>query len=304
MRCRNHSRATKIGQRTWKRNELCSNGVPCRSRIRNLISPTSASASSVTRRPKLTRAELTTERSSAIAPSSRTKPWSSTEMLPSGNTSGMTATATRVTGAYVGASGFSYPSWKPGFYPADAKPPEFLRRYAERLPSVELNTTGYRLPAEGHFERWAAETPNDFRFSVKLPAHFTRQLGVFQERVALLGERLGPIRVAVQQAADPGLLALLFGSLDPALRVAFDFHHESWDGVDVSPGIRVNDWDADAPFRYLRFREPPYSDDELEHFAARIRPLLDDGVEVFAYFRHEDEPTAPRYAEQLLTLLA
>ncbi len=26
MRCRNHSRATKIGHRTWKRNELCSNG--------------------------------------------------------------------------------------------------------------------------------------------------------------------------------------------------------------------------------------------------------------------------------------
>jgi uncharacterized protein YecE (DUF72 family) len=216
----------------------------------------------------------------------------------------MTATQARVTGAYVGASGFSYPSWKPGFYPADAKPPEFLRRYAERLPSVELNTTGYRLPAEGHFERWAAETPEGFRFSVKLPAHFSRQLGVFEERVSLLGERLGPIRVAVQQAADPGLLALLFGSLDPALRVAFDFHHESWDGLDVSPGIRVNDWDAEAPFRYLRFREPPYSDEELEHFATRIRPLLDDGVEVFAYFRHEDEPTAPRYAERLLTLLA
>ena len=225
-------------------------------------------------------------------------------MLPSGNTSGMTATRTRVTGAYVGASGFSYPSWKPGFYPADAKPPEFLRRYAERLPSVELNTTGYRLPAEGHFERWAAETPTDFRFAVKLPAHFSRQLGVFAERVSLLGERLGPIRVAVQQAADPGFLVLLFGSLDPALRIAFDFNHESWDGVDVSPGIRVNDWDVDAPFRYLRFRDPPYSDDELEHFAARIRLLLDDGVEVFAYFRHEDEPTAPRYAERLLTLLA
>ena len=226
-------------------------------------------------------------------------------MLPSGNTLAVADTRTpRVTGAYVGASGFSYPSWKPGFYPADAKPPEFLRRYAERLPSVELNTTGYRLPAEGHFERWAAETPSDFRFAVKLPAHFTRQLGVFQERVSLLGERLGPIRVAVQQAADPGLLALLFGSLDPALRVAFDFHHESWDGLDVSPGIRVNDWDADAPFRYLRFREPPYSDDELGHFAARIRSLLDEDAEVFAYFRHEDEPTAPQYAEQLLTLLS
>ena len=53
-----------------------------------------------------------------------------------------------------------------------------------------------------------------------------------------------------------------------------------------------------------RFDRPPYSDDELEHFAARIRPLLADGVEVFAYFRHEDEPTAPQYAERLLTLLA
>ena len=225
-------------------------------------------------------------------------------MLPSGKTSGMTATPARVTRAYVGASGFSYPSWKPGFYGADAKPDEFLRLYAERLPSVELNTTGYRLPAEGHFERWAEQTPRGFRFAVKLPAHFSRQLGVFQERVTLLGERLGPIRVTVTQAADPGLLALLFGSLEPELRLAFDFRHESWDGIDVSPGIRVDDWNADASFRYVRFRDPPYSDEDLKAFAARVRPLLDDGVEVYAYFRHEDEPTAPRYAERLLALLA
>lgn len=225
-------------------------------------------------------------------------------MLPSGKTSGMTATPARVTGAYVGASGFSYPSWKPGFYPAHAKPEDFLRLYAERLPSVELNTTGYRLPAEGHFERWAEQTPSGFKFAVKLPAHFSRQLGVFQERVTLLGDRLGPIRVTVAQAADPGLLTLIQGSLDPELRLAFDFRHESWDGIDVSPGVRVDDWDADAPFRYVRFREPPYSDDDVRALAARIRPLLDDGVEVYAYFRHEDEPTAPRYAERLLELLA
>jgi uncharacterized protein YecE (DUF72 family) len=206
--------------------------------------------------------------------------------------------------AYVGASGFSYPSWRPGFYPPETKPDEFLRHYAARLPSVELNTTGYRLPAEGHFERWAEQTPPGFRFAVKLPGHFSRQLGVFQERVTLLGDRLGPIRVTVVQAADPGLLALLFGSLDPALRLAFDFRHESWKGVDVAPGIRVDDWDADAPFRYVRFREPPYTDDDLRAFAERIRPLLDGGIDVFAYFRHEDEPTAPRYAERLLALLA
>jgi len=48
---------------------------------------------------------------------------------------------------YAGSSGFSYPSWKGGFYPVEARPEDFLRFYSERLPSVELNTTFYRLPA-------------------------------------------------------------------------------------------------------------------------------------------------------------
>jgi uncharacterized protein YecE (DUF72 family) len=216
----------------------------------------------------------------------------------------MTATSARVTGAYVGASGFSYPGWKPGFYPAGTKPEEFLRRYAEALPSVELNTTGYRLPKEESFVRWAEQTPPGFKFAVKLPGHFARQLGTFEERVSLLGERLGVLRVVAIQAADPGFLKLLFGSLDPTVRIAFDFRHDSWQGVDVSPGVRVNEWDANAPFRYLRFRDPPYSDEDLKGFAERIRPLLDDGVEVYAYFRHEDEPSAPAYAQRLLALLA
>jgi uncharacterized protein YecE (DUF72 family) len=205
--------------------------------------------------------------------------------------------------AYVGASGFSYPSWKPGFYPPAAKPEEFLRRYAERLPSVELNTTGYRLPAEGSFVRWAEQTPASFRFAVKLPGHFARQLGVFGERISLLGERLGVVRVTAIQPRDEGFLALLLGSLDPSIRLAFDFRHESWAGLHLPRGVRVDDWDADAPYRYLRFREPPYSDDDIGAIATRIQPLIAHGIDVYAYFRHEDEPTAPQYAERLLDLL-
>ena len=33
-----------------------------------------------------------------------------------------------------------------------------------------------------------------------------------------------------------------------------------------------------------------------------IRPVLAGGIDVFAYFKHEDEPTAPAYAERLLEL--
>ena len=62
-------------------------------------------------------------------------------------------------------------SWRPGFYPAEVKPPDFLRHYSERLPSVELNTTGYRLPAEDQFRRWAEQVSEGFRFSVKFARH-------------------------------------------------------------------------------------------------------------------------------------
>jgi uncharacterized protein YecE (DUF72 family) len=58
----------------------------------------------------------------------------------------------------------------------------------------------------------------------------------------------------------------------------------------------VNDFEA-QPFRYIRLREPPYSEDDLRDLAARLR------APAYVYFRHEDEPTAPAYAARLLELL-
>ncbi len=154
----------------------------------------------------------------------------------------MTATPLSVERAYVGTSGWSYPSWKPGFYPAELKPTEFLGHYARALPTVELNTTGYRLPAEGQFERWAEQTPEGFRFAPKLVAYRTSQVATFEERVTRLGDRLGPIRVLVGAKRDEGFLTLLLGSLDPSLRLAFDFRHESWEDVELPPNaVRVDD---------------------------------------------------------------
>jgi uncharacterized protein YecE (DUF72 family) len=188
------------------------------------------------------------------------------------------------------------------------QPSEFLRYYGTRLPSVELNTTGYRLPAEELFDRWAAQTPPAFRFAVKMPPRGLRALGTFEERVRRLGDRLGPIRVVVPSARDDGLLELVLGSVDPALRYAFDFRHDSWAGVEgrlaAAGAVRVNALEGDAPFRYLRLREPPYDESELAGWAERLRPVLAEGVDVYCYFRHEEEPTAPRYAERLLELLA
>jgi uncharacterized protein YecE (DUF72 family) len=209
---------------------------------------------------------------------------------------------------YVGASGWSYPSWRPGFYPSDRKPGEFLSFYALRLNAVELNTTGYRLPAEAQFERWAAQVPDGFRFAVKMPPSGIRQVNTFEPRVRLLGERLGPIRVVVMNARDDGLLALWLGSIDPGLRYAFDFRHESWAGVEErleeAGATAVGAPLGRAGFAYLRFRDPPYDEQALKDAARTVEELLAAGTDVYAFFRHEDEPTAPAYAERLRSLVA
>jgi uncharacterized protein YecE (DUF72 family) len=217
------------------------------------------------------------------------------------------ATWASVPRLYVGTSGWSYPSWRPGFYPREVKPPGFLDYYAQRFRTVELNTTGYRIPGEGQFARWAAQTPAGFQFAVKLDAHRRGQAAAFEEGITRLGDRLGPIRVVVISARDEGLLSLVLGTFGPERRFAFDFRHDSWEGIDAElppNAVRVNAMESMAPFRYLRFRDPPYSEAELARLAGEIRPLLEEDVEVYGYFRHEEEPEAPRYAERLLALLA
>jgi uncharacterized protein YecE (DUF72 family) len=230
-------------------------------------------------------------------------------------TSGVTAIESSVTGLYVGTSGFSFPTWKGEFYPADAKPADFLGHYARRLPSVELNNTFYRLPAETTFRRWAEATPEGFRFAVKMTMSITHwgrldEVGTFCERVALLGPRLGPILVRVHDTRprDDGFVRLLLDSVDPELRLAFDLRDPSWEGVEpllaAGGAVRVNALDGEAPFRYIRLRRPPYDDAALATWAKRLRALVAAGADVYCYFKHEDEPTGPRYARRLLELAA
>ena len=197
----------------------------------------------------------------------------------------------------VGTSGWSYPSWRPGFYPAGMDPSEFLGFYAQRFTTVELNTTGYRLPSEDQFARWAEQVPDGFEFAPKLPGGRLRSLDIFEQRVRALGDRLGPVRISLKSPRDDGAIELLLGSFDPSLRLAFDLEHETWDGIEprlaAAGAVRVGDLEHDAPFRYLRRREPPD-----EAFVERVRALREP---TYVYFRHGDEPEAPRYAEDLLS---
>ena len=165
---------------------------------------------------------------------------------------------------------------------------------------MELNSTGYRLPSEEQFARWAAQVPDGFRFAVKMPPRALRSLGTFEERVRQLGDRLGPVRVVVESPRDDGLLALLLGSTE--LPLALDLRDPSWDGVEVAPAVRVNDWEADArsaisasASRHTPRRRSWRSRSGSSRFSRPDRRLC--------VLPARGRADAPKYAKQLLALI-
>jgi uncharacterized protein YecE (DUF72 family) len=155
------------------------------------------------------------------------------------------------------------------------------------------------MPGVEQFRRWAEQAPDGFEYAPKLPGHRPRALEAFVTGANALGDRLGPVRVSLKSVRDDGALELILGSLPEGLRVAFDLEHPSWDGVEetlaAAGAVRVNDLGHPAPFRYLRRREAP--DDA---FAEAIRACAEP---VYVYFRHDDEPDAPKHAARLVELL-
>jgi len=75
----------------------------------------------------------------------------------------------------AGTSGFSYKEWLGKFYPEKLPGDAMLRYYAERLATVEINNTFYRMPAEAMLANWANEVPAHFTFTLKAPRRITHE---------------------------------------------------------------------------------------------------------------------------------
>ena len=97
---------------------------------------------------------------------------------------------------FAGTSGYSYKEWKGPFYPDKLPADEMLRFYAQRLRTVEINNTFYRMPAESVLWQWSEEVPADFAFSLKAPQRIShhkrlREADVGHGRVPAAGRGAG-----------------------------------------------------------------------------------------------------------------
>ena len=103
----------------------------------------------------------------------------------------------------VGIGGWEFAPWRGEFYPAGLPHARELEYASRRLTTIEINGTFYSTQKPESFRKWAAETPDDFVFSLKAPRYATHrtvlaEAGPSIERflasgVLELGQKLGPI---------------------------------------------------------------------------------------------------------------
>jgi len=224
---------------------------------------------------------------------------------------------------YAGTSGFSYAGWKGKFYPRTLPGSKMLRHYAERLTGVELNGSFYRTPPESTLLKWAAETPPGFRFCMKANRGLTYSAEAFDRvglarlftaRIAVMGERLGPVLLQFPPVRHKNLE--LLDSLLTALArpAAAEFRHESWFDEDTYTVLRshgsalvVTDeakWPRAplvevGPVAYFRLRRG-YTPRSLEPWVGEVRAAVAAHEDVHVYFKHDSG--SPALARRLLRL--
>ncbi|NNF08545.1 MAG: DUF72 domain-containing protein [Candidatus Eisenbacteria bacterium] len=195
-----------------------------------------------------------------------------------------------------------------------------LKSYGEKLPTVELNNTFYRMPKRVVLETWASRVPDDFRFSIKASRRITHirrlkdaqsEIGFLFQNLEVLGEKLGVVlaQLPPTMKVDVERLKLFLEMLPGEAPVSFEFRHPSWHCEEVydvlqahQAGVVTTDAKSDTPepmratssIGYFRLRKPEYPDQELDDIAASIK--AQPWAKCFVFFKHEEEAIGPLLA--------
>jgi uncharacterized protein YecE (DUF72 family) len=143
---------------------------------------------------------------------------------------------------HIGLSGYSYKPWQgvARFYPEKLKSAEFLRYYAGRFKTVELDGMWYRLPTEQMVHGWLDQTPSSFIFSPKAHRQITHMHRLRPDALAFVHvmlDRLAPLME--QKRLGPVLLQLPpnFRRDDDRLKTFLEGATNGAVGTRVSPQI-------------------------------------------------------------------
>jgi len=216
---------------------------------------------------------------------------------------------------HIGCSGYYYPYWKNRFYPKGVAPKDWLKYYSSVFDTVELNGTFYRTPKLSDLKKYAANTPDHFKFSVKMSRYISHVMKLndskqqVQDFQALIDEGLENKRSCFLFQMPPSFqysdqnLARIIDNIPHRSENVIELRHISWWNKNVEAAFKkaklsfcnvdfpkLNTWFIHtSPLFYLRLHGNPelfkssYDIDTLKKFHDEFPQ---DAKQHFVYFNN------------------
>lgn len=236
----------------------------------------------------------------------------------------------------VGIGGWNFEPWRETFYPPEVSKAKELHHASRQVTAIEINSTFYRGQSEATFAKWAGDTPDEFRFTVKAHRATTARRTVEEMKgsvqmfldggVTALGDKLGAINWQFPDTRkfDADYFGAFFRLLPDehkgvAIRHAVEvrndtFKTEAFTDLARKHGCAIvfaddPDWpmpDVEtAPFAYARLQqtrghfETGYSPAELDTWAKTFKGWAKKR-DVFAFFISGEKERNPAAAKALI----
>ncbi|CCB86138.1 putative uncharacterized protein [Parachlamydia acanthamoebae UV-7] len=230
---------------------------------------------------------------------------------------------------HIGTSGWSYPHWKENFYPEEIKMKDWLNYYSSNFSTVEINSTFYRIPSISTVEKWTAQVPNNFLFSIKASQYITHRkrlheceesLAYFYQTIRHFKEKMGPILFQLPPSfkMNKERLVDFISLLEKDLPCVFEFRNETWYNDDIYELLtknkialcitdlngRLSPEEITAPFTYIRLHGPKeayqgsYGSSQLKAWKKKIDKWTEKTV-VYCYFDNDEKGYAIEDAKNL-----
>ncbi|WP_455381504.1 DUF72 domain-containing protein [Salinispira pacifica] len=238
----------------------------------------------------------------------------------------------------IGTSGWNYDHWKAEFYPEQLPRREWLRYYADRFDTVEVNNSFYHLPAESTIRSWVDTVPDHFLFSVKASRYITHMKKLkdgaqtteaLYDRLRAFGGRMGPLLIQLpprwrcNASRLTEFLEAQSGREGRPDRMTFEFRDHSWFNDEILGILErygaafciydlagfASPREVTADFVYIRLHGPGdayqgrYGRDGLQSWAGEIGSWIGEGLDVYCYFDNDQAGYAAADAAELSRLV-
>ena len=243
----------------------------------------------------------------------------------------------------IGTSGFCYKDWLGNFYPQFCPEADFLRFYASRFKTVEIDSTFYKMPTAETVKKWCCSTPENFVFTAKFPKEITcqgcpgdsvEQAKAFIKMMNKCGSKLGPLLIQIPVHFKPDrfeALARLLNALPDNTKYALEIRDKCWLEVDrlfeilkeknIAFSMIDHPWMPKvsiqtADFVYFRFLgdrkavERDFSfvryerDEDLAFWTEAIKKYSHQDIPCYGYVNNHYSGHAPSTAQKLVELIS